>query len=91
MCDELSLYYFSGFFNNSSMKTCIKNEGFLCVSRIFDLAAKFFELKEKIQKLASSDISFGDGSIEHTFYYYLKTLNLKLYCINLYRFRSITR
>lgn len=90
ICDEFSLYYFSGFFNNSSMKTCIKNEGFLCVSRIFDVAAKFFELKEKIQKLAGHDIVFGDRSIEHAFYYYLKTLNLKLYCANPSEFESIT-
>lgn len=81
-CDEFSLYYFAGFFNNGSRKTCIKNEGFLCVSRIFDIAAKFYELKETMQTLAGHDTSYGDSSIEHTFYYYLKTLNLKLYCIN---------
>lgn len=90
-CDDLSLHYFSGFFNESSKKTCIKNEGFFCISRIFDIAAKFFDVKEKIQKLAGQDVAFGDSSIEHTFYYYLKTLNLKLYCADFSQFKNIKK
>jgi hypothetical protein len=79
-CSGLDLHYFSGFFNKSSWKTSIYDAGFYCISRIFDLASNFINVKEKIEKLACDDKSFGDNSPDHAFYYYLKTLNLKTYC-----------
>jgi hypothetical protein len=88
---DFSLYYFLGFYNNSSYKTSVTGAGFHCISRIFDLASKFFEVKEKIIKLANDDKSFGEDSTEHAFYYYLKTLNLKTYCANPLLFKEIKK
>jgi len=94
-CADFSLHYFSGFFNKSSWKTSIDNSGFYCMSRIFDLASNFVNVKEKIEKLASDDKAFGDRTPGHAFYYYLKTLNLKTYCAiqmipGIYKFKEIT-
>jgi hypothetical protein len=94
-CADFSLHYFSGFFNKTSWKTSIDNAGFYCMSRIFDLASNFVNVKEKIEILASEDKSFGDKTPGHAFYYYLKTLNLKTNCAelvipNLHIFNEIT-
>jgi hypothetical protein len=94
-CDDFSLHYFSGIFNTTNWKTSINNEGFYCMSRIFDLASNYVSVKEKIEKLAIDDKSFGDSTPGHVFYYYLKTLNVKTYCAvqfipKTYKFKEIT-
>lgn len=88
-CSDFSLYYFSGSFNTHNWKTAIDDSGFYCISRIFDVVSNFVNVKEKIQKLACDDKSFGDASREHAFYYYLKTLNLQTYCVNPLAFKKI--